>query len=126
VTSLHLQPHPLLGTPWFGVHPCRTADLMALVLPGGAAGSGFRESGAPHTGNPVGGGSPAGKGDAGGPPGSGAGTEHSVDASAVDGGAGQQEASWPLRYLLAWFSVVGAAAGLRLPPAAWQLAARPQ
>lgn len=30
--------------------------------------------------------------------------------------------SWPLRYLLAWFSVVGAAVGLRLPPDLWQLA----
>lgn len=117
---MYSQPHPLLGTPWFGVHPCRTADLMALLLPGGAEGSGFRESGAPHGGSPAGGGS-------GATAGSGAGTGMSVDAgAAAGGGTGKQEAEWPLRYLLAWFSVVGTAAGLRLPAAVWQLAARPQ
>ena len=124
MTSLHLQPHPLLGTPWFGVHPCRTADLMALLLPGGANGSGFRESVDPL------GSSPAGNGNAGGAAGSRGGARggagNSVKARAAAGyGTVKQEADWPLRYLLAWFSVVGTAVGLRLPAAVWQLAARP-
>ena len=118
---MRLQPHPLLGTPWYGVHPCCTADLMALLLPCGAEGPGFRESGAPL------GGSPAGNASAIGAPGSRGGTGSGVDiAAGADGRTGKQGAEWPLRYLLAWFSVVGTAVGLRLPPAAWQLAARPQ
>ncbi len=32
--AARVQAHPVLGTPFFGVHPCRTAELMALLLPG--------------------------------------------------------------------------------------------
>ena len=32
---------------------------------------------------------------------------------------GQRPLPWPLRYLLAWFSVVGPAVGLQLPSEAW-------
>ena len=32
-----VQAHPVLGTPFFGLHPCRTANLMALVLPTGGS-----------------------------------------------------------------------------------------
>lgn len=94
---------------------------MALLLPGGAEGSGFRASIAPLGGCPaeVGGGDAAGSGG-------GAGSSVDACAAAGAGGIGKREAEWPLRYLLAWFSVVGAAVGLRLPPAAWQLAARPR
>ena len=95
---------------------------MALLLPGGAEGSGFRESVAPLGGCPA----ETGGGDAAGSRGGAGSSVVDASAAAGAGGIGKREAEWPLRYLLAWFSVVGAAVGLRLPPAAWQLAARPQ
>ncbi len=67
----------MLDTPFFGVHPCRTAELMALMLPAGASGQ---------------------------PPG------------APPAGVDTQVSSRQLRYMLAWFSVIGEAVGLRLPP----------
>lgn len=143
--AARVQAHPVLGTPFFGAHPCRTAELMALLLPGReasgkAAGQAagevcvFRCHAVVQSLAPVVHLQPALKSStrplrpsstcrASLKPGSrlcpqacGFGSAPSAPAAggpvagkcAMDGDAA-------LRYLLAWFSVVGAAVGLRLP-----------
>lgn len=88
----------MLQQPWHMLHPCQTADLMALLLqPSSSSGAG-----APSKAGPAPGSQPA----------NGAGT----------GG----EASWLLRYMLAWWSLVGPAVGLPVHAAAGAAAGRMQ
>ena len=112
----------MTGLPCFGVHPCRTAELLSLLLlpsdngasPAAAIAGAHLIEEKEHLLNteelqdaqqPIG--------------------REPSESAAIGGGAGDCQgggaaaaaavAVGPLRYLLAWFSVVPAAVGLRLP-----------
>lgn len=114
-----LQTDPVTGLPCFGVHPCRTAELLSLLLlPSGNGGSLAAAIAGAHSleaeEHPL---STEELQAAQQLPGRVAPEAAATGGGAADclGGAAAAAAPGPLQYLLAWFSVVPAAVGLRLP-----------
>lgn len=95
------MPHPALRAHWAAAHPCRSAELVRLMLGGAAVG--------------------AAAGDGGGGCGGGGGAANAGEPpmAAVEAAAGEgllPGAAPPLlRYMVAWFSAAGRAVGLGLP-----------
>jgi hypothetical protein len=92
--------HPVLGQPWAALHPCRTSELIVLML---APGTGAEEGGGGFCSNISSSGASR-RGGGGG-----------LGGTAAEAPPTRQSA--PLRYLVAWFSVAARAVGVRTPAA---------
>ena len=87
-----LQEHPILKQPFYMLHPCQTAEVMALLTPAVQPSLPRKELAEDKMG----------KGD----------SESLYDCQ---GG----ESNQAVHFLKAWFSVYGCAVGLKLPRALW-------
>ena len=92
---LSLQEHPVLGRPFYMLHPCRTAEVMALL----------RSSSRPTEVDTFLSSSPA--------------MDAEVSDDCQDPGKADMKA-----YFIAWWSVYGSLLGLALPRSLWPEARR--
>ena len=97
----------MLNRPCYMLHPCQTAALLELLLP-----SLCDSAAVPEHAPPAADGYPACEANSAAPTvdGGAAGPEHDRPAAAT-----ADAAPWQLRYMLAWWSIIGPAIQLALP-----------
>jgi len=103
--------HPVLIHLWASLHPCRTAELMRLML----ASDSEREGGAAAAATGGGGGGISGAATAA----AAAAVAELELAGRTSPGEAASKQNALLRYMVGWFSIVGRTIGLQIPSAAY-------